>query len=469
MRTSVVAGGVLAIGALALFAACGTDPAPVAPNLAFVDPDPGGGNPGTVSGVNCVFGGDFAFDEVFSVDECYKADNGFSSSDVTARFRFWDRPVYGPINPKHVYFVHEVRHTAAGSGYRIAWAGFFTEDTLTTGTFGLPLYRELQAAGFEAFVGGCPSTYTSATACAQWAFANESHDEPRLCIWNATVGAGGTASQYCDGKVWGSFTVNQLPVARLSATEVSRTSTSAVWRFNASSSSDPEGQALTYRWDFSDGFSHTSTNPVYDRTFTAAGTYSVRLRVTDASGGLDVRRGAFSVVFDPANQAPTADFTYSCQGLTCTFVDRSTDPDGTIVSWLWDFGDGQSSAVQSPSHTFPSANSYAVHLTVTDDDGAPGETTKTVTVTDAPLSVSIDGATSVSANTICTWFASPRGGTGGYTYQWTRDLSVVGTSSSYDGNTGSKSFILTVKVWSGTQSASSSLKVSVQSGNPLPC
>lgn len=83
----------------------------------------------------------------------------------------------------------------------------------------------------------------------------------------------------------------------------------------------------------------------------------------------------------PPNVAPTASFTYSCSGLTCTFTDGSTDSDGTIAAWSWNFGDAGTSAAQNPSHTYAAGGSYAVTLTVTDNGGATGNQSQTVTVT----------------------------------------------------------------------------------------
>jgi PKD repeat protein len=74
----------------------------------------------------------------------------------------------------------------------------------------------------------------------------------------------------------------------------------------------------------------------------------------------------------PVNQPPVAAFTYPPVGLTLAFSDASTDPDGTVVSWLWDFGDGATSTEQNPTHTFAEEGTYIVSLTVTDDDGAEG-------------------------------------------------------------------------------------------------
>lgn len=88
----------------------------------------------------------------------------------------------------------------------------------------------------------------------------------------------------------------------------------------------------------------------------------------------------------PGNASPTAALTSSCTQLDCTFGSSgSSDPDGTITSWAWDFGDGATSTAASPTHTYDAAGSYPVRLTVTDDDGATGSTTRTVTVQGPPV------------------------------------------------------------------------------------
>jgi hypothetical protein len=92
-------------------------------------------------------------------------------------------------------------------------------------------------------------------------------------------------------------------------------------------------------------------------------------------------RGAFRAnLAAGTNQPPTAAFASAVNGLVATFTDQSTDADGTVASWLWNFGDGASSTQQSPSRTYAAAGTYSVALTVTDDDGASGSTTRQVTV-----------------------------------------------------------------------------------------
>jgi PKD repeat protein len=81
------------------------------------------------------------------------------------------------------------------------------------------------------------------------------------------------------------------------------------------------------------------------------------------------------------NTAPTPAFTWSCNGLTCGFTDGSSDADGSVVDWSWAFGDGATSSVWSPNHTYAAAGSYTVVLTARDDDQATASIAHAVTVT----------------------------------------------------------------------------------------
>ena len=83
----------------------------------------------------------------------------------------------------------------------------------------------------------------------------------------------------------------------------------------------------------------------------------------------------------PVNQPPSADFTFNCTDLSCAFDGTSsTDADGTITAYSWDFGDGSTATGPTPSHTYSTGGTFTVALTVTDDAGATDTVGQTVTV-----------------------------------------------------------------------------------------
>jgi PKD repeat protein len=95
------------------------------------------------------------------------------------------------------------------------------------------------------------------------------------------------------------------------------------------------------------------------------------------------------------NDSPTAKYSFTTSDLTVTFNDQSSDSDGSIVSWNWDFGDGSTSTAQNPSHIYDGAGTYNVTLTVTDNDGNAGSDTNSVKVVEPSNGViyvsSLDG------------------------------------------------------------------------------
>jgi len=117
-----------------------------------------------------------------------------------------------------------------------------------------------------------------------------------------------------------------------------------------------------YEWDFGDGKTSTSANPLH--TYAKAGVYTVRLRVTTTDGGTDVReKKGFVVVGGKSN--PAANFRASTMRgvgrLKVRFYDEST---GDIGKWIWDFGDGKSSEARHPEHTYTAPGKYSVRLRV---------------------------------------------------------------------------------------------------------
>jgi PKD repeat protein len=109
------------------------------------------------------------------------------------------------------------------------------------------------------------------------------------------------------------------------------------------------------------------------------------------------------------NQPPTAQFSYTVNALEVNFTDGSSDSGGQIVSWHWDFGDGQSDTSQNPQHTYAAPGSYDVTLTVLDNDGATDSMTITVVVAAdvvAPI-VTIEQGSNNSTDITLSWTTNP--------------------------------------------------------------
>jgi PKD repeat protein len=168
---------------------------------------------------------------------------------------------------------------------------------------------------------------------------------------------------------------NISPVA-----EFSSSTDDLVASFDGTASSDPDGTIVSYTWDFGDGNNGTGVTPSH--TYALGGTYNAQLTVTDNDGATNSVTHPVTVT---PNQAPNADFTWSANNLVASFDGTtSSDPDGTIASYAWDFGDGDSGTGPSPLHPYVDPGTYDVILTVTDNDGATDSVTHSVTVSGEP-------------------------------------------------------------------------------------
>ncbi len=174
--------------------------------------------------------------------------------------------------------------------------------------------------------------------------------------------------------------VSQGPTAAFALSSAQPVDRAAITFDATSSASGALGAAIqTYSWSFGDGA--TATGATAAHTYTALGKYTVTLTVTDSAGARSTLSRSITVVDAPpvpafgvpqgilvANQSITLD------------GGASVDPDGSIASYTWSFGDGATGTGRSVTHAYASPGAYAVQLTVRDNDGQSATSTHTLTV-----------------------------------------------------------------------------------------
>lgn len=184
-------------------------------------------------------------------------------------------------------------------------------------------------------------------------------------------------------------------------------------QFLDSSSNSPTAWA----WSFGDGGTSTAQNPVH--TYTEPGTFTVTLTAVNSAGSNTLSKDGF-VTVSSTSSAPAAAFTATDTSGTSPFVVQFVDTStNSPTSWIWSFGDGNTSTRQNPSHTYVSAGTYTVTLTATNAGGSSTETledyisveltepiasfTANVTAGQPPLAVQF---TDTSANSPTAWYWS---------------------------------------------------------------
>ena len=136
----------------------------------------------------------------------------------------------------------------------------------------------------------------------------------------------------------------------------------------------------SYQWDFGDGEISTEANP--NHTFASAGTYAVKLSVTDTSGCNNLFMDSFRVF-----EEPIPDFQASAQGSVCSqkpivFENLANLP--TEATFSWDFGDGNTSTEENPEHIYQEAGEYIVTQSI-NMAGCEVEKTDTISVNPGPI------------------------------------------------------------------------------------
>ncbi len=221
-------------------------------------------------------------------------------------------------------------------------------------------------------------------------------------VWLVMIGALVLATASCE--FFYRF-FNQPPVAGFTVGPSTAGAAPFTVTVSAATSSDPDENIESYSWDFGDGA--TGSGAAASHTYTAEGTYTIVLTVTDKYGEKDT--ATKTVYVTPEETGPSASFTASptsgTSPLTVSFdATDSTYDEGTIQSYSWNFGDGHTGSGATTSHTYSTTTSktYTVTLTVRGTDGETATATKSISV-----STSSGGGTSTSDDPSARFDAAP--------------------------------------------------------------
>jgi len=149
--------------------------------------------------------------------------------------------------------------------------------------------------------------------------------------------------------------------------------------FDASTSSSPAAAITGYVWDFGDGATASTVEATH--RYEEKGEHRVALEVIDSAGN----RALDELIVRVLNRVPHAEFHVSPYGAprdhpVTLDASASYDSDGSIIHYMWDFGDGTTAQGARVDHVFPQRLEYLVTLTVTDDDGTENASVRTVIV-----------------------------------------------------------------------------------------
>lgn len=145
------------------------------------------------------------------------------------------------------------------------------------------------------------------------------------------------------------------------------------------------GTTSSWLWNFGDGATSVEMDPLH--FYGVSGTYSVSLTIEDTSGCQNTKSHEVQIDNPPVALFQPVDA--QCAGEPVFFDEMSNPAGGEIISWLWDFGDGNTVVILPPAspdinHIYENAGTYNVHLTVYTSQGCEDETQQDVTISVSP-------------------------------------------------------------------------------------
>ncbi len=342
-------------------------------------------------------------------------DVSVSPTPVTSwAYNFGDGVTSTQQNPSHQYTTPGIYTVTLEAGNKSGVDTTMYTDVVTvygvnftaaptSGTAPLKVQFNNQAPGATSFQWSFGDGGTSTAASPSYTYTTAGTYAVTLTV----VNPGGSLTTTKTGFI----TVKNpgAPIANMTATPTSGKPALAV-QFKSTST----GTISSYSWNFGDSTTSTSQNPSH--TYSNVGSYTATLTVT-GPGGTSAKNTTITVALPPVANS-TATPTSGKAPFAVQFTSTST---GTISSYLWNFGDGTTSATQNPSHNYTAAGNHPATLTVI---GPGGTSTKTTTITVTP------------ATPVADFMATPTSGKAPLAVQFIS--TSTGTITSYSWNFGDK-------------------------------
>lgn len=235
----------------------------------------------------------------------------------------------------------------------------------------------------------------------------------------------------CKGTLDQVIVVSPMPVADFITDSVCPNSILTI-QDNSSINPVDGNQITSWNWDYGNGQTGTGSSPTPQPQYTGEGEYDITLVVT-SNNGCTNSITKVGIIYPQ----PNVDFSFTdvCLNFPSVFTDLSTISNAHTINsntvWNWDFGDGNTSSQQNPSHTYLADGSYQVNLEVTSNHGCTDNLMQTVTVFPLPIAdftfINACDKDSIEMNSTATTQAS---GFSDYFWDYTTDGSIdtFGTS-----------------------------------------
>lgn len=403
---------------------------------------------GSSTGEGRVTSGSFSPPSAFSTELWFNTTTtrggkllGFGNA-ATGSSSSYDRHIYMTNAGRLVFGVYPggVRTVTSNQAYN---DGQWHHAVATQGPGGIALYVDGELVGADA------SVTTAQSYTGRWRIGGDNLNgwpsQPtslyfagaidEVAVYQSALSAGAVLQHYAVG-------LGQEPPTASFESAVDDLSAS----FDASASTADDGATIaSYAWDFGDD-SPIGSGVTPTHAYAAAGTYAVTLTVTDSRGvSAAVTR---DVTVLAANAGPVPSFTSAMDGMTVQVNGLgSSDPDGSIVAYSWNWGDGSpDSTGATATHTYGSVGTRTISLTVTDDRGGQATSSAQVSVTHGDPTAAFTATASGLAVTVdASGSTAEDGATLSYAWSWGDGESGSGATATHEyGSAGDYTVTLTV-------------------------